>query len=263
MVIDFHTHIFPDTLAQRAVSKLAKTSGIPNQTDGTLQDTLNKMAEWGVDTAVCHNIATKPNQENTINSWAITTASEKIIPFASLHWQSDRVLERVNGIKQAGFLGIKLHPDYQGFRIHDERLYPIYDLCGELGLIIMFHAGFDYVSPDLVHASPKDSAQIIQKFPKCKMILAHLGGFEQWDEVYEQIAGKDVYLDTAMCAGRIDPELMKKIIGKHDPNRILFGSDCPWQTPKANLEFIERLRLPSDLMDKILSENAKQLLGLE
>ena len=262
MIIDFHTHIFPDSLAQRAVSKLAGVSGIPNQTNGTLQDTLDKMAVWGVDMAVCHHIATKPNQEPTINAWAITTASEQIVPFAALHWQSDQVLDRVTEIKERGFRGIKLHPDYQGFEINDRRLYPIYELCGELGLILMFHAGFDYVSPDFVHAAPRASAEVIREFPRCKIVLAHLGGFDQWDEVEECIAGKDVYLDTAMCAGRIAPVLMKRIIAKHDPDKILFGSDCPWQTAKENMEFLERLNLSSSAMEKIRSENARRLLNL-
>jgi predicted TIM-barrel fold metal-dependent hydrolase len=262
MIIDFHTHIFPDSLAQRAVSKLAGVSGIPNQTNGTLQDTLDKMTLWGVDMAVCHHIATKPNQEPTINTWAISTASEKIVPFASLHWQSDHVLERVLEIKQAGFHGIKLHPDYQDFLINDKRLYPIYDLCSDLGLILMFHAGFDYVSPDFVHAAPKASAEVIREFPKCKIVLAHLGGFDMWNEVDEYIAGKDIYMDTAMCPGRIDPALMKKIIDRHNPDKILFGSDCPWQTPKQNREFLEKLNLSSDRMEKILSGNAISLLNL-
>ena len=198
MLIDFHTHIFPDAIAPKAIPKLAKTCELPAVTDGTASDTLQKMDEWGVDRAVFHNIATKANQEQTINKFALSVNDPRLIPFAALHYQSDELSTTITTIKDQGFLGIKLHPDYEDFMVDDRSLYPIYDLCSQLNIMIMFHAGVDFISPDLVHATPQSLLKVHENFPNLTMILAHLGGYDLWGDVLELIAGKNVCMDTSM-----------------------------------------------------------------
>jgi len=262
MLIDFHTHIFPDAIAPKAIPKLAKTCELPAVTDGTASDTLQKMDEWGVDRAVFHNIATKANQEQTINKFALSVNDPRLIPFAALHYQSDELSTTITTIKDQGFLGIKLHPDYEDFMVDDRSLYPIYDLCSQLNIMIMFHAGVDFISPDLVHATPQSLLKVHENFPNLTMILAHLGGYDLWGDVLELIAGKNVCMDTSMCAGSIDPALMKQILSKHDPEKILFGSDSPWQTAKESFEFLQTLGLSDDKLDKIAYQNAQKLLKI-
>lgn len=47
MVIDFHTHAFPDKIALSAIKSLAeKAGGLPYYTDGTIADTDEKMRSW-------------------------------------------------------------------------------------------------------------------------------------------------------------------------------------------------------------------------
>lgn len=262
MLIDFHTHIFSDAIASKAIPHLASICHLPPQTSGTAADTLLKMDQWKVDYSVFHNIATKPNQEDTINDCALQLKEDRLIPFAALHYQSDHVLDRLQTIKDNGFIGIKLHPDYQEFMIDNEALYPIYDTCSQLGLYVMFHAGVDFISPDLVHAPPQKSYKILKEFPHLKVILAHLGGFSMWDDVLELLAGQSVYMDTSMCAGRINPITMQHILQKHDPNQILFGSDCPWQSAEVNLSFLKSLRLSDQYLEKITYQNAMRILNI-
>jgi len=220
------------------------------------------MDEWGVCKAIFHNIATKPNQEETINNFALSVNNPRLIPFAALHHQSDDLPEKIKVIKEQGFIGIKLHPDYAGFMVDDKDLYPLYDLCAQFGIVIMFHAGVDFISPNLVHATPQNCLKVHHDFPNLMMILAHLGGYSMWDDVLELIAGKNVYMDTSMCAGAIEPTLMKQILSKHDPERILFGSDCPWQTSKESFEFLQTIGLSDNQLDKIAYQNAQKLLAI-
>ena len=63
MLIDFHTHVFPDKLALGAVRSLAERAHIVPHTDGTLSDTQRIMREDGVDRFVCLNIAVSPRTE--------------------------------------------------------------------------------------------------------------------------------------------------------------------------------------------------------
>ena len=61
MVIDFHTHAFPDAVAERAISSLLKACGslYLNCTDGTAGDLVKKMDEFGVDISVLQPVITR------------------------------------------------------------------------------------------------------------------------------------------------------------------------------------------------------------
>ena len=75
MVIDFHTHSFPDELADRAVGRLAQSGGIPNYLDGRIDSIKASMKKAGIDYSVLLPIATKPEQHTTINKIAIKTTN--------------------------------------------------------------------------------------------------------------------------------------------------------------------------------------------
>ena len=71
MIIDFHTHIFPDSLAPRTLPHLSKIAhGIPYYTDGTQAGALDAMRRWNIDYSVVLHIATKPGQARRINAFA-------------------------------------------------------------------------------------------------------------------------------------------------------------------------------------------------
>ena len=55
--------------------------------------------------------------------------------------------------------------------------------------MIVFHAGWDCYSPQLIHARPKASAEVAQAFPRLKMVLAHMGGLKLEDEVLAFFGG--------------------------------------------------------------------------
>lgn len=261
---DAHVHTFPEKIAAKAVGKLAHISGITPYTDGTLQQTKIKMAECGVDHAVLLNIATAPGQEQTINRCAAESNSQHgLTALGSVHFLSDDPVNEVHRIKTLGLAGVKLHPDYQDFIIDDERLFPIYEACAQEGLPIVFHAGWDCYSPNLVHAPPERSAHVAEIFPSLKIVLAHFGGLKQWDEVERYLIGKNVWFDTAMCATYADKEQIRRMILSHDPTKIMLGSDCPWENPRISISWLSSLHLPQQLLRDILFYNAQALFGFE
>ena len=264
--IDFHTHIFPDKVAPKAIGKLVQTSGITPFTDGTLSDTMAKMELCGVDRFVCLNIATSPGQEPTINRVASEVTKQhpgKILSLGSIHpryehWESE--LERIASLDLPG---IKLHPDYQGFMIDDESVFPIYEICARLGLFIVFHAGWDCYSPDFIHATPEASAKVAEAFPRLKMVLAHFGGLRRWEEVDQYLIGREnVYFDTAMCAtDGLDRQFIAKMLACHPAENVFMGSDCPWEDPRKSIFYIDSLPISDDRKEKIYSGNALRFLG--
>ncbi len=262
MIIDFHTHIFPDALAERAVDALAKRSGLKPQTDGTVKNTLENMDKVGVDASVCLNIATKPTQMRKINSFLNEIKSERLIPFGTIHPDGENITEELEFIKNSGLKGIKLHPDYQNFYPDEKRMDEIYNTISQLGLILIFHSGYDIGLGCPVHCTPLMLKKIGEKFPKLKIVAAHFGGYGLWRDATELLSDLDnIYFDTAFSLG-LDKETAEKSISKKGAEHFLLGSDCPWENPQYSMEFIRSLSITEREKELILGENAKQLLGL-
>lgn len=264
MLIDFHTHAFPDKLAKGTLEHLSeKSGGLVPVADGTIDGTKAKMKEWGVDKAVLLSIATNVRQQTNVNNFAIAQNGDEIISFGSVHPDSPEAISEIERVAAAGLLGIKFHPEYQGFAIDDKKAYPLYERCEQLGLVISFHAGKDLGFPNSLAASPRAVVRVLSDFPHAKMVMAHMGGCMLWDEVEETVAGTGGYLDTSFTAGYLPKELAERIIRKHGVSNILFGSDCPWASSADTARYIDSLSLTDDEKEKIYSGNALALLGLK
>lgn len=263
MIIDTHVHVFVDALAPKVLEKLSNTAQIPYYTNLTESDTRTKLHEWGIDLGVVMPIATKPHQQKTINDWASGLQNGNLISFGTVHPLAPDAIDELERIRNLGLLGVKLHPDYQGFHAGDESIYPIYAKAEQLRLPIVFHAGFDPVSPDEVHCTPRELRQIKEDFPDLRIIGAHLGGNQLYDDVERYLVGKDIYLDISMAPLYCPFDQFERIIQNHDPDRILFASDCPWSLPLDEIEWVRRLSVSPEHKEKILWKNAADLLGLE
>lgn len=261
MLIDFHTHCFPPKVAEKAIPHLAAICGQTPLTDGTFDDTREKMKGWGVDKFLALNIATAPKQQTNVNNFAASMDKEPAVrALGSVHAAAPDALEELERIKSLGLPGIKLHPDYQEVEMDDKTLLEVYDLCSQWDMFCVFHAGFDPVSPDVTRVVPQKALQIHKKFPRLKMVLAHMGGFARWGEVEELLAGTNIFFDTSLASAHMEPEQALRIIRKHGADRILFGSDCPWGSPAEGFCYIDALPLTSAEKDRIFAGNALELL---
>ena len=150
MLIDFHVHVFPDKIAERAIDVLVKNIELAYAIDqkpcydGTRDGLLKSMAETGVDLSVTMPIATSIRQSESINNFAADiTDGKHIISFAGIHPLQRDTEAALRDIKERGFKGIKLHPDYQDIFVSDERCIKLVKTAGELGLYTTIHAGMD------------------------------------------------------------------------------------------------------------------------
>lgn len=263
MLIDMHIHIFPDKLAPKALANLSQICKSPYFADGTAAGTEKQLREWGVTGAAAMNIATKPSQQAAVNNFAASVNGDFFHCFGTVHPDAPDALEELARIKELGLYGVKLHPDYQGFFIHEKRMFPIYDAIASLGLPVLFHTGWDPLSPDKVHAPSEAVARVVRQFPKLTVIGAHMGGMNRYDEVEEFLAGNNLYIDTAMSSQYCSPEQFARLIKKHGADRVLFGSDCPWSRSSDEFRFIEAAPLTDDEREKIYFRNALRVLGLD
>ena len=265
MIIDFHTHIFPDKIAARTIEALEAKAGLTASTDGTLSGLLASMEAAGVDMSVILPVVTKPSQFETVNTFAASVNEQyegKLLSFGGIHPDTEDYKKELDRIKELGLKGIKIHPDYQGVMIDDVRYMNIIEYADALDLVIITHAGIDIGLPDPVHCPPDKMRKVIDTLHPKKMIAAHYGGWNQWEAVYEYLAGENLYLDTAFTFGYIGEEMFYKILEKHGADRILFATDCPWGNQKNDLERFMKLELTDEVKNKILSKNALHLLEL-
>ena len=268
MIIDFHTHVFPDKIADRTISFLAQKANISPFANGTVSGLLNEMQRGSVDISIALPVLTSPKQFDSILSFTESINSgefkDKIVSFMGMHPDLEDKEEKIKLIKEKGFKGIKIHPDYQSTFIDDERYVRILECAKALDLITVTHAGVDgaYIGQP-VKCTPDRVLSLLDKiggYPK--LVLAHIGGDRMFDEVYSKLAGTDVYFDTAYSLHSVSENEFKKILEKHGDEKILFATDSPWRNIGEEVEIIKSYKLGKDTEKKIFSENARLLLGI-
>lgn len=263
MIIDTHIHAFVDSLAERAMAKLAQTAQMKPVTDGTEKGARELLKNDNIDLGVLLPIATKPAHQTTINNWAKEIYGGNIICFGTVHPYAEDALNELDRIKALGLKGVKLHPDYQGVYVFDDKLLPIFKRCAELDLPVTIHMGYDPVSPLVHHAMPQDLVYIHSKVPDVKLVAAHMGGIYAWDAALKYLSGdRNIWLDTSFSDGNVAPELATELIKQHGADRVLFGSDLPWHSPRTEVNYVDALPLSSADKQRIFADNAIELLNL-
>lgn len=261
---DFHTHAFVDSLAERAMSGLAGTSGIAPATDGTLGGLKKVLARNGIGSAMLLPVATKPSQQTAINNWAAEIMGDGIYCCGSVHPDAEDAVAEVERIYSLGLYGLKFHSEYQHFRPDEERMMPVYRKAAELGLFVVFHGGWDPFGTGEIMAAPERFAALAEKLPELRIVAAHLGGMKLFDRVEDCLAGRygNVWFDTGVVSGYVSDEQAYRIIEKQGADRVLFGSDCPWDAPENEIALIDRLSLTPEDKEKIFHKNAEKLVGV-
>ncbi len=262
MMIDFHIHMFPPRPEFDPVTK-------PNEAmlairEKTPADLRKRLREMGVSHAVVQLVSPAPELTKLCNDYGKELAAG-YDGFYSLYgaYHAGNSPDDLKELKECGlFQGVKLQPYLQRFDVDDSRMYPAYEMMSSLKLPVLIHAGRDLRDEKLRYGFPDKIARIHRDFPDLTIIAAHLGGMWMYDEAEEFVVGTDMYIDVTGSVFFCDLQRYEKILKKHDPDRILFGSDCPAGTPQKELEYLERLNLGSDLMEKILYKNAERLLEI-
>lgn len=271
MVIDFHTHSFPDELADRAVGRLAQSGGIHNYLDGRVTSIQKSMKKAGIDYSILLPIATKPSQHTTINDIAVTTndtfRESGLISFGTIHPDNEDYRDILRNLSKKGVPGIKLHPVFQRTNIDDPRYLNIISCAFDNDLIVSIHCGMDVSFPNCDEASVERIANMIKEVPPRKLVLAHMGGWGMYNEVCDKLIGTPgVWLDTAFVLRNspdfyfLSKEKFVDMVRTHGTDHILFGTDSPWSDQSEALKLICESGLNNDEIRMILGDNAARLL---
>ena len=272
MIIDTHTHVFPDKLAPRAIGALEAVlpEGHRAYLSGTRDELVASMKRSGIDRSIVLPVVTAPRQFESVNSFAAEiNGRDSLISFGGIHPDNEDIEEKLLYIRSLGLKGIKLHPDYQKCFVDDERYIRIVAAAVRLGLTVVFHAGIDAGYPDPVHCPPDRAAAMLDTVyaltgvEEPKIVLAHIGGNFMYDEVMAHLVGRRVYFDLAYSADKLPAEKLISLIRRHGAERILFATDSPWEDQKKLVDYVKGLDLTEAEKELILGGNAARIIGIE
>lgn len=260
-IYDMHTHIFPQKIAEKAVSSIGGFYGIPMVRKGYSEDLIESGAEVGVEKFLVCSTATTPLQVTAINSFVAGEAERhpEFIGFGTMHPGFKDIGGEIERMAAAGLVGIKLHPDFQRFAIDDRDAYPIYE-AAEGRLPILFHTGDRRYS----YSNPERILKILKDFPDLICICAHLGGYSEWESVASlkgYLGNPNIYFDTSSSIRFLDPKESVRLIREHGVGRVFWGTDYPMQKHAAEMDDFNRLDLTDGERRMIFRDNAVRFIA--
>lgn len=258
LIVDFHAHIFPDKVAEKASRSIGSYYNIPMMYDGTVYNLLQSGSKINTKKYVVHSTATRPDQVRAINQFISDQCKiyTNFIGFGTLHPDMDNFGSEIDFILNHGLKGIKLHPEFQKFSLDSKRVIQMVKFIDDLPLLM--HMGDEHTDT----SSPRRLAALIDSCPKTKVVAAHFGGYQAWDESVKHLIGREnLYFDTSSSLKFLSSEKATEIIYRHGPDKILFGVDYPMWDHQQELTRFMNLELTDEDRSMILGLNAVNLLS--
>ena len=279
MIIDFHAHTFPEKIAQRAISGMQASSHAAAFSEGTVSALHTSMLDAGVTHSVVLPVATNPAKLTSMNDASIAQNGQLgMFHFGAVHPLAENWKSELVRIADAGLKGIKIHPLYQDMYIDDIRYLRILGRAAELGLVTVMHAGSDIGYPGQERCCPERTARALSQLGGIPIVLAHMGGWKNWDRVAEHLVPTGCFIDTAFSLGSVTPlddghyapedlPLLTEaafcdLVHAFGSERVLFGTDAPWAEQKSEIRKIQSLPLAEQEKEDIFYRNAQKLLNI-
>lgn len=240
-MVDCHTHVFPPKIAPKLAAAIGREFGTRPAGDGSAEDLLQHLDRAGLSHALCFTAALRPDQLVPANSWMLSLrrAHSRLIPLGTVHPDHPSWEAELDRLERNGIRGLKVHPDLCGIALDSPRWNPVWE-AAQGRFLLMIHMG-PIREKGATLSRPRDLAMILKRFPGLTVIAAHLGGLYLWEETLAHLAGLDLYMDTSCCPGVVPESAFAAILKRHDPERILFGSDYPLFAPDEQQAALGRL----------------------
>jgi uncharacterized protein len=195
-------------------------------------------------------------------------SKERLVPFAGVDPNAGKeaLSELRRAVKKLGMRGLKVHSSANSVYLNDRKLmFPIYEYCQEAGIPILFHTGTTGLGDcEVRYSKPELLDEVCQSFPDLKVVMAHFGW--PWPDVTIAVAlrNPNVFIDVSGWKPKYIPQSIMPYLNGILQDRFLFGTDYPMLRQKEWLDDFHASLAPKlkpGVTDKILSGNAKRLLG--
>ncbi len=261
-IIDCHCHVYPEKIAEKAVEGISRFYDIPMDNDGSIDCLIRRGSEIGVKHYLIFSVATTPKQVPSINKFIAQTVENSagiMTGFGTIHPDSETVEDDIEELIGLGLKGVKMHPDFQKFRIDEEKCDVIYRLC-EGRLPILLHTGdtrYDFSNPERMKP-------VLEKYPNLTVIGAHFGGWSCWHKAAEMLSKyPNFYVDCSSTFGWLEPDDVRGLIEVYGADKVLFGVDYPMWTHEVEFDKFMQMGLTREDREKILYKNAVRLFGIK
>ena len=280
MVIDFHTHTFPSAIAAATVAYMSEKSHLTAYTDGSEEGLIASMQAAEITHSVVLPVVTNPEKTRSINDFsARMNGRNGVFHLGGLHPDTPELPQEAARVASLGLRGVKIHPVYQRTPIDDPRFLHLLEAAAENGLFVVIHAGLDVGFPGRTEAAVEKIAEALRQAGPVTLVLAHTGGWRQWESAALLAEFPNTYIDCSFSLGRIRPtapgfyseeeqtlldaEGFLRVARAFGPRRVLFGTDSPWASQSETLALARALPFTPEEAELFFYKNAAKLLGLE
>ncbi len=285
MIIDAHTHRYPDEVISNPVAFARRTGEskwlhmVVPKNRLSLQGWANRetmladMDAAGIDRCVLLGWY----WENSLtclegNEWQlkwIRQDPERFIAFLSLKPEIPNLVDYLKRAQENGFQGIgESHPWAQEFSIKQREWIQAMEFASIHGWPVNFHVtdpqGREY--PGKTLTPMEDFIWLANELPELKIILAHAGALHG----LKHSMPNNIYFDLAACPLLYPQSIYRKMIDLIGPDKILWGTDYPLKIypshqskPDFNSflkEFKSSVNIESNQEAAILGQNMLNLL---
>lgn len=259
-IIDIHTHVYPDAIAQKATDSIRDFYGIGGGgMNGTVDMLLQRGAEAGITRYVILAVAIRPEHVTSINNFIAgqMEAHDCFYAFGTVHAGMDGLTDEVERIAGMSLKGIKMHPDSQVFAIDDPRLFPMYEaIQGKLPVLLhMGDSRYDYSHPARLR-------RVLEMFPRLEAVAAHFGGYSMYDVACQELKDTNCIMDVSSSLMFMEPGVAERYVNTYGAERLAFGSDYPLWDPVKEMERFMQLKLTESQREQILHKTAERLLNI-
>ena len=247
-VIDAHTHLFE-----------CSNDGM-HQGFHSAEDTVKLMDTIGIDAIVTSPIIMDAGYSELANRQTVEAMAEfpsriygKLVltPHDGVNSVKD-MIRRYSGIE--GFVALKMLTGYHGAPTRPEYAYA-FNFAQECGCPVTLHCWEDEA------INHENVAEILDRYPKVKIILAHQGGGVRHMTIGAAKLMKQcdrLYIDTCGSLwNRLGMDEIAELVGD---GRMCYGSDVLFLDPRFEIGRIVFSGMSEESMRKIFSENYLKIL---
>ncbi|MEV6769508.1 amidohydrolase family protein [Nocardia sp. NPDC051030] len=273
-IVDIHTHFMPEQVMRKvweyfesAGPLLGRTWPISYRDEEQVR--LKTLRGFGVRAFTSLVYPHKADMAAWLNEWSADFAARTPdCLHTATFYPEPGAAAYVEAALEAGARIFKLHVQVGGFHPGDPLLTEVWGMLQEAGVPVLIHCGSAPVGREFT--GPEPIAALLQRFPRLRLIIAHMGAPEYSEFLDIVQAHEGVLLDTTMT--------FTDFFESQDPfpagergrlryfgDRILFGSDFP-NIPYSYghaLYALERLNLGDDWLRQVCHDNAAREFGLD
>lgn len=205
---------------------------------------------------------------SSANAWLAEECREHgrgiLLPFGSINptlpdWEED--LRRCHEVHK--MRGVRLNPNYHGYKLSEPIFSKLLDAIGKRGLIVQLAMSMEdrRSQHPLVQVPNVDLAplpDLLKKFPKLKIVLLNALQYVNGQLLLRLAGNEQASFDIATLEGVGG---VGKLVAQIPVSKILFGSNAPFFYYESALLKMKESALPDSTAKLILAENAKRLLG--